>query len=62
MENKMKNERNKLNMSLNDLSEETGLSTTYLSNLENGNKCNPSKETMDKIAAALNSSVSEIFY
>lgn len=59
---RLKNARKQKNMSINGLAKETGLSPTYLSNLENDNRCNPSKETMDKIAEALNSTVPELFY
>lgn len=60
--NKLKKKRKELDMSLNDVAEKTGLSATYISNLENGQKDNPSKETMEKIAAALDSSVPDVFF
>ena len=62
MGNKLKDKRKQLKMSVYDVSEKSGLSTTYISNLENNNRANPSKDTMDKIANALQSSVPELFY
>ncbi|WP_035790233.1 helix-turn-helix domain-containing protein [Clostridium beijerinckii] len=62
MGNKIKNKRKLLNMTVYDVAEATGLSATYISNLENEQKTNPSKETMDKIATALDSSVIELFF
>lgn len=62
MGNKLKDKRKQLKMSVYDVSEKSGLSTTYISNLENNNRANPSKDTMDKIANALESSVPELFY
>lgn len=62
MENKLKTKRKELNISLRDLANKTGLSATYLSNLENKQKTNPSKETMDKIAHSLNTTVPDLFY
>lgn len=62
MGNKLKRKRKELDMTLNELSEKTGISTTYLSNLENEQKANPTKETMEKISAALGQTVTEIFF
>ena len=62
MGDKIKKRRKKLGMSMADLAEKTGLSTTYISNLENNNRNNPSKEAMDKIAYALKSTVPQLFY
>ena len=62
MGNKLKKKRKELDMTLNELSEKTGISTTYLSNLENEQKANPTKETMEKISAALGQTVTEIFF
>lgn len=62
MENKLKKKRKELDISVRDLANKTGLSATYLSNLENEQKTNPSKETMDKIAYSLNTTVPELFY
>lgn len=62
MGNKLKRKRKDLELSVYDLAEMTGLSPTYISNLENEQKTNPSKETMEKIADSLNSTVPELFY
>lgn len=62
MGNKLKLRRKELEMSVYDVAEETKLSPTYISNLENEQKKNPSKETMEKIATALKSTVSELFF
>lgn len=62
MVNKLKRRRKELKITLSELSKKTGLSATYISNLENEQKTNPSKETMEKISAALGQTVSEVFY
>lgn len=49
-------------MTVYGLSEITGISATYISNLENGHKDNPSLDCMKTIAKALNSSVQELFF
>lgn len=60
--NNIKKYRNELGLSVYDLSEKIGLTPSYISNLENGHKTNPTKETMEKIAAALGQSVPNVFY
>lgn len=55
MANKLKIKRKDLDLSVYDLAKITGLSPTYISNLENEQKTNPSKETMEKIAEARHS-------
>lgn len=60
--NKIKKTRKNQNLTLKDLSKLTNISISYISELETGSAKNPTKETMDKIAAALNSTVKEIFY
>ena len=62
MANKLKIKRKDLDLSVYDLAKITGLSPTYISNLENEQKTNPSKKTMEKIADSLNSTVPELFY
>ena len=62
MGNKLKKKRKELDMSVYELAEKTNLSPSYISNLENEQKTNPSKDSMEKIAAALDSSVSELFF
>lgn len=49
-------------MTIRNLAESSNISVGYLSDLENHKTENPTKETMDKIAAALDSTVPEIFY
>ena len=49
-------------LTLEDIAKETNLSVGYLSHLENGSRENPSKEAMEKIAAALKKTVPEVFY
>ncbi|MDU1114647.1 MULTISPECIES: helix-turn-helix domain-containing protein [Clostridium] len=60
--NIIKNIRKKKQMTIRNLAESSNISVGYLSDLENCKTENPTKETMDKIAAALNSTVPEIFY
>lgn len=62
MGNKLKKRRKELDMSVYELAEKTGLSATYISNLENEQKTNPSKETMEKISRELKITVSELFF
>ena len=59
---KIKFFREEQNLSLADLAEKTGLSPTYISNLENEQKTNPSKSVMEKLAKHLNKSVTELFF
>lgn len=60
--NIIKNIRKKKQMTIRNLAESSNISVGYLSDLENHKTENPTKETMDKIAAALDSTVPEIFY
>lgn len=62
MGDKLKKRRKELELSVYELAEKTGLSATYISNLENEQKKNPSKETMEKIAANLDCNVTDIFF
>lgn len=59
---KLKDRRKELNMSVYDLAEKTGLSATYISNLENEQKSNPTKEVMGKIAKELKTNVAKLFF
>lgn len=59
---KLKECRTKKGYSIRELSEKSNVAYSYISELENGNKENPSKKVMDKLAEALNATVSEIFY
>jgi putative transcriptional regulator len=45
-----------------DLAEKVGICKQYLADLENGRANNPSKNLMERLAAALNSSVPELFF
>lgn len=45
-----------------ELANIVGISKQYLADLENGRANNPSKQLMDKLATALNSTVQELFY
>ena len=51
-----------MKIGLNELARKAGIAPSYLSNIESGIKTNPSKETMDSIAAALGKTVPEVFY
>lgn len=53
--------RTKLNLSQIELAYITGLSNSYLSHLEKGERANPSLSAMKKIANALNCEISDIF-
>lgn len=59
---KIKKFRERKNMTLKELAQEVGISVGYLSHLERGSRSNPSKEVMEKIATALDSSIPEIFF
>lgn len=54
--------RLKKNITLYQLSKMTGLSRTYLRNLENNQKCNPTFVATKKIADALGVNIKELFY
>lgn len=60
--NQIKKFREKKNLSIHELARRTGLTASYISNLEKGKRDNPSKDTMEKIAEALGKTVVEIFY
>lgn len=62
MGNKLKQRRKELDLTIYELAEKTGLSAAYISNLENEQKTNPSKEVMEKIARNLKKTVSELFF
>lgn len=62
MGNKLKQRRKELELTIYNLAEKTGLSPTYISNLENEQKTNPSKDVMEKISLILGQSVSELFF
>ena len=60
--NKMKKIRKEKGMTLNELSQKTGVSTGYLCHLEKGTRKNPSIQIMENISNALGESVSKIFF
>jgi len=60
--NKIKFYRNNLKLSTYKIAELTGLTPSYISNLENDNRTNPSREAMQKISEALNESVQTVFF
>lgn len=58
----IKNIRKNKNLSLYKLSQMTGISRTYLRDLENNKKFNPSVSTLEKISSALDVNVKKLFY
>ena len=54
--------RKEKGMTLLELSNKSGVSIGYLCHLEKGSRKNPSLEIMDKIAAAIGKTISEIFF
>ena len=50
------------NMTLEELSEKTGLSAGYLCHLEKGSRRNPSMNVMEIIAIGLGESVADVFF
>lgn len=60
--NKIKFYRNNLGLSIYQVAKLSGLTPSYISNLENDNRTNPSKEAMQNISTALNESVQAVFF
>lgn len=60
--NRMREIRKEIGMTLEKLSEKTGISIGYLSHLERGTRENPTICVMDKIAYALGRSMAEVFF
>ena len=60
--NQVKQAREEKGMTLLKLSELSGISVGYLCHLERGSRKNPSLNIMEKIAKALNKSVTDIFF
>ena len=62
--NKIKEFIKKLNLTIRELAEKSSVAASYISELENdcNSKKNPTKETMDKLAAALDTTVPRLFY
>lgn len=62
MLNQIKQFRKQMEISVYELAKRTNLTPSYISNLENDNRTNPSKEAMERIATALEKSVPEVFF
>lgn len=64
MSNKIKEYRNIRYLTIRALSEKAKVAASYISELENDseNKKNPTKDIMDRIANALDTTVPQIFY
>ncbi len=60
--NRIRNYRKEVGMSLEEMAKEVGISTGYLCHLERGTRRNPSTELMEKIAKTLGKTISEIFF
>ena len=60
--NKIKFFRNGLGFSVYKIAELAGLTPSYISNLENDNRTNPSREAMQNISNALKESVQAVFF
>lgn len=60
--NKIEAIKKEKHLSYGDISRCTGLTTAYICMLAKGQKTNPSKETMEKIAAALDKTVEAVFF
>ncbi len=59
---KLKEIRIQKGLTIRELANKANVAYSYISELENLNKSNPSKETMDKLAKALGVTVAELFY
>lgn len=59
---KIKEIRENKNVTLYYLSKNTGISRTYLRDLENNKKSNPTIQTLYKIALALDVNLKDLFY
>lgn len=59
--NQIKKKRIEKGYTIQKLAELSNISGGYLCHLENGTRSNPSMETMEKIAKALNISIAELF-
>lgn len=58
----IKDVRKNKNISLHELSKRSGISKSYLADLENNEKSNPSFRTMVKISLALKVKIEKLFY
>ena len=62
MENKVKEKRLELKLTQEELAKEAGISRNVIIKIENGHDLNLMKSTMQSIAKALNSTVTQIFF
>lgn len=60
--NQIKKVREEKGLTLLKLSDLSGVSVGYLCHLEKGSRSNPSIEVMEKIAEALNKTITEVFF
>ncbi len=60
--NQLRKIREEKGMTLEELSNLSGVSVGYLCHLERGSRKNPSMEVMEKIAKALRRSIAETFF
>lgn len=58
---KIKEIRKNKKITIYKLAQETSISRGYLTDLENNKKCNPTLQTLCKIASALNVNVKDLF-
>lgn len=60
--NQIRKVREEKGLTLLKLSDLSGVSVGYLCHLEKGSRSNPSIEVMEKIAEALNKTITEVFF
>lgn len=60
--NKIDKLRRQLNLTYKDMATKTELTEAYICQLAKGKRSNPSKDVMEKIAKALNSTVQKVFF
>ena len=62
MKNRLKEERESKNWSQEDLSKESGVSRTTISDIETGKKVVVTNVTLEKLASALGKKITKIFF
>lgn len=60
--NNLRKIRKSKNLTIQELSELSGVSMGYICHLEKGTRKNPSRDVMEKIATALKESITKIFF
>lgn len=60
--NNLRKIRKSKNLTIQELSELSGVSMGYICHLENGTRQNPSREIMEKIAKVLGEPITKIFF